>query len=198
MLKSLYMLIIATVAIVSVRAADDVSVVGAHSTPIAPDISVVGWHSGADEITPDVSVVGAATLTITGLPASATQTECYRVFETGGVTSTEAAQATVTDGTSPPGYRCYLVYATGGGTLRTPLPYVQAAQAPSQPTPFIKIGVPVIISVVGLLAIIGAVLVVLRIRARRAAAGKRTWVDRPGGWAKDNEPGKVESDVTHY
>lgn len=76
MIKSLYLLIIAAVAIVSVSAADDVSVVGAHTTPlgpITPEISVVGWQpsSVADNVTPDVSVVGGWTATTTGNVATA-------------------------------------------------------------------------------------------------------------------------------
>ncbi len=45
---------------------------------------------------------------------------------------------------------------------------------------------------------IQAVLLAMRLRARRAAAGKRTWVDRPGGWAADNTAGKMETGTSRY
>ncbi len=76
MIKSLYLLIIAAVAIVSVHAADEVSVVGAHTTPlgpITPDISVVGWQPTSVAVgeTPEISVVGGWTATTTGDAAAA-------------------------------------------------------------------------------------------------------------------------------
>jgi len=194
--KSLYLLIIALFAVICVRAADDISVVGEYTTSlgsITPDISVGGVHTTTVDgnMTPDISVMGD--WTTTAAAPTGTLTECFLMVESGGMTSVASAQATVTDGTNPPGYQCYLVYATGGGILHLPLP--SSASAPAQPNLAITVGLPVAISVVGLAAIIGVIFVFMRLRARRAAAAKRTWVDRPGGWATDNQ---MESGVVKY
>jgi len=206
MFKSLSLFIIASLAIftVDVRAAsdslDDISVMGASTMsltplgPITPDISVVGTQMttvAVQTATPDVSVVGE--WTTTAAAADTTQTECYSLVETDGITSSIPAQATVTDGTNPPGYACFLIYSTGGGEMHMPLasatPVVQKNMA-------ITVGLPIIVSILGLAAIIGAAFVIMRFRARRAAVAQRTWFRRPGGWVNDNEARKMEAGTT--
>jgi len=207
MFKSLSLLIIASLAVLGVRAADnttpDISVAGDSTRtltplgPITPDISVIGGGQMTSVPipilpTPDASVVGEWTTTADA--AGATQTECYSLFETDGVTGSITAQPTITDGTNPPGYECYLVYAYGGGVVHVPLDSASPTAAPvAQRNLVLTVALPIIVTVLGLAAIIGAAVIFTRLRARRATAAKRSWFHRPGGWVKDNVAGKMEA-----
>jgi len=240
MFKSLSLLIIASLAVLSVRAADvntvaDISVAGDSTSTLEPNTSnfslgSIGLGGEVTSATPDVSVVGDSTTTLTPLgpitpsfnPGSiglggpitsadvsvvgewtttanspwATQTECYSLVETDGMTSSIPAQATVTDGTNPPGYACFLVYATGGGVVHVPL--ASATSVATQRNLVITVALPIIVTVLGLAAIIGAAVVIMRLRARRATASKRRWFRRPGGWVKDNAAGEMEAGTDKF
>ncbi|CCA70725.1 hypothetical protein PIIN_04659 [Serendipita indica DSM 11827] len=121
---------------------------------------------------------------------SPTQTVCYQVVESGGASSTVSAQPTIVNGLVPAGYSCYQVYSQGGGTMWSPL----AQAAPNSPNKAITIALPIVVSLVGLLALVGAFFTYKRYRARRAAAAdKHAWVNRPGGWAKDGANAETAS-----
>ncbi|PVF96559.1 hypothetical protein CPB86DRAFT_786923 [Serendipita vermifera] len=179
--------------------AQDVSVVGEHVTPVGPlvpDISVVGSHlttgtaGAAPDMTgaPDISVAGTWSVADSS-DSPATRTECYQ----SGSTALATSYPSIDNGLSPSGYNCYVVYQTGGGTLWSPLPHASSSPSANKT---ITIVLPVVVSVLGFAAIVGAVLLFMRLRARKAARANREWVNRPGGWASDSA--QAESGAPKY
>ncbi|KAG8831170.1 hypothetical protein FRC17_003528 [Serendipita sp. 399] len=168
--------------------AQDVNVIGATSHAI-PEVSVVGAHTveAGPSATPDIAVAGGWTMDESS--AAATRTLCY---ETSDGVPVATAQPTNFEGETPQGYRCYAVYSHNGGVMYSPLSSAEATRETSNKA--ITVGLPVVVSVVGLIALVGAFIVYRRYRARQGVAaamttggadGKHAWVNRPGGWAKD-------------
>ncbi|KAG8869716.1 hypothetical protein FRC20_001040 [Serendipita sp. 405] len=185
----------------SVQVDADVSVVGVHTVDAVPDVSVVGAVTvdaaslPTPSATPDVVVVGDWTMSDSGV----TRTECYQV--SGGV-PVATAQPTSFDGDTPQGYQCYAVLSSNGGVLYSP---INSASTPTS-NKVITVVLPVVVSIVGLIAIVGAFFVYRRYHARRNVAaalatgatdGKHGWVNRPGGWAKDEAAAETGSVVKY-
>ncbi|KAG8831171.1 hypothetical protein FRC17_003529 [Serendipita sp. 399] len=133
-------------------------VLAAAGVAIAQDVRVVGATSLS--VTPDVNVVGAYTVDAASLPLPS-------------VLSPSPSPNATPD-----------IAVAGSWTTEDSHPFSRNKA--------ITVALPLVISIVAFVGIVGAFFVYRRHRARRSAAaaatatdGKHAWVNRPGGWAKD-------------
>ncbi|TFK77169.1 hypothetical protein BDN72DRAFT_873571 [Pluteus cervinus] len=129
-----------------------------------------------------------AGLTSAPVPTPSVTIECYYIESSGaGILRKPIETAGLNLSILPSDIRCWAMYETNGGIADVPLETAPVASSSHQDDEVVRVGVPIITSIGGLLAVIGltfdqGVVLFMRMRARRELKARRDWTRRPGGW----------------